>query len=382
VQTFTLGHTDLSFDESRFAKKTAQHFGAEFNELILTEVDLESGLQLVGQGFDEPLGDASIIPTLLLSHFAREKVKVVLSGEGADEMFAGYPTYLGNKIVGTYQKIPAVLRRGLLKAVRAFTPVSMGNVGMDYMLQLFADGADRELIERHHTWFGSIHPNLHSGLLSERVCGELQEDDPFAAARAIRGDKKFPDSLAEVLHQDFSLYLQDDLLTKVDRSTMLASLEARAPFLDHNLVEYVARIPSSLKIKRLTTKAILRKAVQHRLPKEVLNQRKRGFNIPFSRWLLHGLGEKMASRFSRERVEARGLFNPDGISQLLDEHMNRKADHRKPLFALLAFDMWCDSTYGEGVEIPISTNLANDNEIRQNRSDRGCGSVSVVPGSA
>jgi asparagine synthase (glutamine-hydrolysing) len=382
VQTFTLGHDDLSFDESRFARKTAEYFDAEFNELILSEGDLEKGLQMVAAGFDEPLGDASIIPTLLLSHFARQKVKVVLSGEGADEMFAGYPTYLGNRFVGAYKKMPAALRRGLLKAVSALMPVSMGNVGMDYMLQLFAEGAESELIERHHTWFGSIPPKLHQGLLSERVWEHLQEDDPFGSARAIFSGSTFPDSLAKVLYSDFSLYLQDDLLTKVDRSTMLASLEARAPFLDHELLEYVARIPSSMKVSGLTTKAILKRAVKHRLPKEVLKQRKRGFNIPFSRWLLNGMGDKMAERFSEERVRERGLFNHQGIKQLLDEHMSRRADHRKPLFALLAFDMWCDSFYDAGEEIPVAICQTDDNEIRKDNTDSGGGTVPVVPRSA
>ena len=356
VQAFTVGHTDLSFDESRIAVRTAKHFDANINELILSEADLAEGLRLVGRGFDEPLGDASTIPTLLLSHFARNKVKVVLSGEGADEMFAGYPTYLGNKIVGAYQKIPSILRKGLLKTVRAFTPVSMGNVGMDYLLQLFAAGADSELVERHLTWFGSIQPDRHSNILSDKIWRNLQYDDPFGSARSHLKGTEFSDSLAELLYLDFKLYLQDDLLTKIDRSTMLASLEARAPFLDHELVEFAARIPSSMKVSGFTTKAILRKAVKRRLPKEVLQQRKRGFNIPFSRWLLHGLGDELRGRFSRERVQARGLFNPDGIGNLLDEHMERRYDHRKSLFALLAFDMWCDSIYGEGVEVPVANN--------------------------
>ena len=382
VEAFTLGHTDRSFDESQVAQRTAQHFDASFNELILSEADLADGLRMVGEGFDEPLGDASTIPTLLLSHFARKKVKVVLSGEGADEIFAGYPTYIGNKVVGAYQKIPSLLRRGLLKTVRAFTPVSMGNVGMDYLLQLFAAAADSELVERHQTWFGSISPDRHSSLLSDKMGQELEVDDPFASARSCVGRTKFPDSLSNLLYQDFSLYLQDDLLTKIDRSTMLASLEARAPFLDHELVEFAAGIPSSLKVAGITTKAILRKAVKKRLPKEVLQQRKRGFNIPFSRWLLNGLADEMRERFSREQVDARGLFSTDGIRKLLDEHTERKADHRKPLFALLAFDMWCDATYGKGIEIPVATKNNHEDETRKDSTDSCSDTFPVVPRSA
>jgi asparagine synthase (glutamine-hydrolysing) len=135
---------------------------------------------------------------------------------------------------------------------------------------------------------------------------------------------------------------------------MLASLEGRVPFLDHRLAEMVARIPSRLKVRGLTTKAILRRAVRHRLPAEVLKRRKRGFNIPFSRWVLEGLGEQLRERFSPARVEARGLFSAAGIGALLAEHMERRADHRKPLFTLLAFDLWCDRTFGEGSPVPWS----------------------------
>jgi asparagine synthase (glutamine-hydrolysing) len=154
---------------------------------------------------------------------------------------------------------------------------------------------------------------------------------------------------------DFTMYLQDDLLTKVDRATMLASLEARAPFLDHDLSEFSAGLPSSLKLRGKTTKEILRRTARKRLPKEILTRRKRGFNIPFSKWLLHGLGDELKKRFSVDRVEARGLFSATGIAALLDEHLSEQADHRKPLFTLLAFDLWCDATFGEGVRIPLGT---------------------------
>ena len=162
-----------------------------------------------------------------------------------------------------------------------------------------------------------------------------------------------PDDLSRLLYMDFTMYLQDDLLTKVDRATMLASLEARAPFLDHELSQFAAGLPSGVKLRGFTTKDILRRAVRRRLPAEILKRRKRGFNIPFSRWLLHGLGDDLRRRFSAERVEARGLFDARGIAALLEEHRTRQADHRKPLFTLLAFDLWCDATFGEGARVPL-----------------------------
>ncbi len=191
-------------------------------------------------------------------------------------------------------------------------------------------------------------------MLSPRVLTALQGDDPFGSARQRLAGRNLPDSLSKLLYMDFTMYLQDDLLTKVDRATMLASLEARAPFLDHDLSEFAAGLPSSLKLRGKSTKDILKKTVSRRLPANVIKRRKRGFNIPFSKWLLHGLGDELKTRFSVERVEARGLFNPAGIATLLDEHLSQQNDHRKPLFTLLAFDLWCDATFGEGVRIPIA----------------------------
>jgi asparagine synthase (glutamine-hydrolysing) len=194
---------------------------------------------------------------------------------------------------------------------------------------------------------------MQQSILGPRVLEALAGDDIFGSARTRIKGKDLPDSLSKLLYMDFTMYLQDDLLTKVDRATMLASLEARAPYLDHDLSEFAAGLPSSLKLRGKTTKDIFRRSVKRRLPADVLKRRKRGFNIPFSKWLLHGLGDELKQRFSAEKVEARGLFNPTGIVALLDEHLSGQTDHRKPLFTLLAFDLWCDATFGEGVRVPI-----------------------------
>ena len=353
VPVFSIGHTEKNFDEASMAEITARHFKADFNQLILDESDLADGLRRVGPGLGEPLGDASTIPSHLLALFARQKVKVILSGEGADELFAGYPTYIGNRVAEIYNRVPRPVRQAIVKTALKLTPVSMGNVGLDYLLSRFAAAAEQDLVERHHTWFGSYSPAMQQAVLAPRVLTALAGDDPFGSARQRLAGRNLPDSLSKLLYMDFTMYLQDDLLTKVDRATMLASLEARAPFLDHDLSEFAAGLPSSLKLRGKSTKDILKKTVSRRLPADVIKRRKRGFNIPFSKWLLHGLGDELKQRFSVEKVEARGLFNPVGISTLLDEHLSQQTDHRKPLFTLLAFDMWCDATFGEGVRVPI-----------------------------
>ncbi len=360
VPAFALGHENRAFDEARFAARTARHFQADYHELILGHSDLEEGLRLVGEGLDEPLGDGSTIPTHLLARFARQHVKVILSGEGGDELFAGYPTYVGDRYAERFRLLPGWVRRSLGSAAQAVFPASMGNVALDYLLTRFLAGAERERVERHHSWFGSLPPERHAGVLAPRVAAMLASDDPFGSARDRLAGRRFPDGLAELLYTDFTMYLQDDLLTKVDRATMLASLEARAPFLDHELVEFVAGLPSRFKLRGTTGKFILRQAMRHRLPAEILTRRKRGFNIPFSRWLLDGLGDNLVERFSSERIRARGILSFDGVSRLLDEHLSRKTDHRKPLFTLLALDLWCDRIYGEGSAVPVADVRAPD----------------------
>jgi asparagine synthase (glutamine-hydrolysing) len=353
VPVFSIGHTVKEFDEASMAEVTARHFKADFNQLILDESHLADGLQRVGPGLGEPLGDASTIPSHLLALFAREKVKVILSGEGADELFAGYPTYIGNKVAEIYNRIPRPITGAAVKVALKLLPVSMGNIAFDYLLCRFVSAAEQDLVERHHTWFGSYSPEMQRAILAPRVLEALEGDDPFASARSRLDGRNLPDSLSKLLYMDFTMYLQDDLLTKVDRATMLASLEARAPFLDHDLSQFAAGIPSALKLKGVTTKDILKRTLRKRLPPDVIKRRKRGFNIPFSKWLLHGLGNELRERFSADRVEARGLFNPQGIADLLDEHLTGQADHRKPLFTLLSFDLWCDATFGDGVRVPI-----------------------------
>ena len=352
VPVFSIGHTDPAIDESRFASQTARLFNADFHQLVLGESDMEEGLRLVGDGFDEPLGDASTIPTHLLACFARREVKVVLSGEGADELFAGYPTYLGHRLVAGYRRLPRPLRRALIGSLARLARANKGNVGLDYLLERFAAAAQLDLVERHHSWFGSLPPSSHLSVLAPRLREALADDDPLDSARERLAGREFPDDLARLLYTDFTMYLRDGLLTKVDRATMLASLEARAPFLDHELAEFAAGLPSRLKVSGLTTKVILRRAVRRRLPGATLKRRKRGFNIPFSRWLLHGLSTEMRRRFSTERVISRGLLSPAGIQRLLDEHRSGKADHRKPLFTLLALDLWCDKFFGDGL-VPL-----------------------------
>jgi asparagine synthase (glutamine-hydrolysing) len=355
VPVFALGHEDADFDESRFARETARHFGAEYHELILGHADLDAGLRKVAASFDEPLGDASTIPTLLISEFARQRVKVVLSGDGGDELFGGYPTYLGHSAARFVGRLPAAARRGLTGLVNGLSRNSQGNVSFEWMFKRFMAAVTQDPVERHHTWFGCFSPGMHGRIFAPPVLDALRDDDPFASARACVAGRDFPDALSSLLYTDFCMYLQDDLLTKVDRASMLASLEARGPFLDHKLAEFAARIPVSMKVRGWSTKVILKRAGKERLPGDVLRRRKRGFNIPFSRWLSARLGGQVLARFSSERLTHRGLFNADGIPSMIREHLQGEVDHGKALFAVLALDLWCDRAFGDNARLELGS---------------------------
>jgi asparagine synthase (glutamine-hydrolysing) len=278
---------------------------------------LTRALDVVSRSLAEPLGDPAVLPTYLLAEAARADVKVILSGEGADELFGGYPTYLGHRAAGAWRRLPGPVRRALRWAVERW-PSSTGKVTLEFLAKEFVAAADRPWLERHVAWFGALGPD-------ERVVPEL--------ACKLHG---FPhdDALNRILWLDFVTYLPDDLLVKVDRATMLASVEARAPFLDREVMELVLPAPSRLKVRGFTSKAILKEAARGLVPDAVIGRRKRGLSVPVARWLNTGLAP-LADRL---------LDTP-----LLAEHRSGKANHARKLWPLLMLGLWAER-WGVAIE--------------------------------
>jgi asparagine synthase (glutamine-hydrolysing) len=251
-----------------------------------------------------------VLPTFLLAEAAREDVKVILSGEGADELFGGYPTYLGHKFAERWQRVPDPLRRAARWAADRW-PSSTGKMTLEYMLKQFLAAGEQPWLERHLTWLGAM--AIEDGVVAE-LAGKLD---------------RFPheDSLNRVMWFDFLTYLPDDLLVKVDRATMLASVEARAPFLDREVMELVLPGPSRFKVRGLTTKAILKEAARGLVPDAVINRRKRGLSVPVARWLNTGLAP-LADRL---------LDTP-----LLAEHRTGRRNHARRLWPQLMLALWSE----------------------------------------
>ncbi len=329
VKTFSVGFVDRSFDESAHARQVAKHLGTEHHELTLEPGMLLDLVPRLPELLDEPLGDASIIPTYLLSEFTRRHVKVALGGDGGDELFAGYPTLQAHRLAGYYLKAPRLLREGLVEPAVRRLPVSRGNLSFDFRAKRFVSGAAYPTAERHQRWMGSFDREERTALLAREVRPQVRE--------SADGDP-----INQVLRLDMRLYLENDILVKLDRASMAASLEGRVPLLNNDFVEYATRLPLNLKLRGLRSKFLLKRALRGILPDTILNRPKKGFGIPVAHWLRGPLKEQMLSVLSPERIAREGFFDRGEVKRLIDDHLDGRRDNRKQLWTLFAFEMWHD----------------------------------------
>ncbi len=306
VHTFSIGFEDPSFDESRHARAVAHHLGTDHHEQTFSIDTVYQLLPKVAGWLDEPFGDASILPTHLLSRFARSEVKVVLGGDGADELLAGYPTFLAERAAGMFRRLPRPAQALAGAAVRKL-PVDHRNFSFDFKVKQFLRGAAEPLPLAHQRWLGSFSGAEIAELL---VGGDPIgiEDEHLRRAQLIDGGT---DALSRSLALYQDTYLPEDILTKVDRASMACGLEVRAPFLDAGLVDFMQGLPPSFKLGRNQTKRLLKKAAAGKLPPEILARPKKGFGIPVASWLrgplaplmneLLRLSESSGSAFSTPR---------------------------------------------------------------------------------
>jgi len=329
VQTFSVGFTQRKYDESRHARRMAERCNTRHVEVEATETSLSQALQVIVERVAEPVADPAILPTYLLARAARDHVTVVLSGEGADELFGGYPTYLGHEAAALYQRLPAPARRALALAINAVPASKQGKVPLEYLLKRFVASAELELAPRHMDWFGT---GLRADTWQEEFCPEYEAPGFPAGRNDIDRASLF----------DFRTYLRDNLLTKIDRATMLASLESRAPYLDGSVVEFALALDPSLKIKGTTTKWLLKHVANRWLPRSTVKRKKRGLSVPISQWLNGGLRPDVDRLLSRDRIDRRGLLQGAKVEQLVTEHRSGKVNHSRALWPLLMLEYWIE----------------------------------------
>ena len=346
VRTFSVGFEDPSFDESRYFRKAASFFETEHHDEILAPGTLLEIIPEVASILDEPLADASIMPTYLLSRFTRGYVKVALGGDGGDELFAGYPTYQAFVLARLYERMPSPAR-AVLEAVVRRLPVSFDNMSFDFRAKKFIQGIPYPPIERHYLWLGTFSPQEKEELLTDGIREALKESDSFRVLYDYLEGRAFSSELGKLLYLDTKLYLQEGVLAKVDRASMAHGLEVRVPFLDHLFVEFVTGIPEGLKLRRLKTKYIWKETIREKVPREILKRGKKGFGIPVAKWLCGELREMMLELLSGERLRRQGIFDPRPVERLIEDHLARRVDNRKKLWNLLIFQLWWDH-FGRG----------------------------------
>jgi asparagine synthase (glutamine-hydrolysing) len=329
VKSFSVGFTERSFDEAPYARQVARHLGTDHHELTLEPAMMLGLIPRLSTLLDEPLGDASIIPTYLLSAFTRQHVTVALGGDGGDELFAGYPTMQAHRLAGYYVRAPGVLRHGLVEPLVRRLPVSRDNFSFDFRAKRFVAGAAHRVPERHQRWMGSFAPEERAAILTADVQGDGLIDE----YRSL-------DPLNQVLMLDMRLYLENDILVKLDRASMMASLEGRVPLLNNDFVAYATALPLRMKLRGLRSKYLLKRALRGVLPDRILDRPKKGFGIPVAEWFRGPLREQLLSVLSPERIKREGFFEPAVVKRLIDEHLDGRRDNRKQLWTLFAFEMW------------------------------------------
>jgi asparagine synthase (glutamine-hydrolysing) len=344
LQTFTIGFDERSFDERELARLVARRYSTDHHELLLRP-DVTGLLpELVGV-FDEPFADSSAIPTYLVSKLASSHVKVVLTGEGGDELFGGYFTYVADLLALRFGRAAATL-----EPLISLLPSSTAQASFDYRLKRFARGASLPPVDRHHSWRETFSARARADLLTPEWQTAL---DPLEFLRTRYAETKGAQPLARLQDLDVGGYLTDDLLVKTDRSSMANSLEARVPFLDRELASFAMALPDRHKVRRLQKKRLLRMAAAPLLPREIVEGRKRGFALPLATWLRGDLVPLVREALSPETVHRQGFFRPGVVSDLIERHTSGREDLSRQLWSLLTFSLWHER-YVSGA-VPSST---------------------------
>ncbi|MDZ7267382.1 MAG: asparagine synthase (glutamine-hydrolyzing) [candidate division KSB1 bacterium] len=341
VKTFSIGFEEGSYNELEYARAIARHYRTDHKEFILRPNALELTEKLV-RHLDEPLGDFSIFPTYLVAKMAREHVTVVLSGDGGDELFAGYDAYRADRLYHAYRRLPAFVRHGLVAPVVKRLPPTEKKKGALNKIKRFVEGTQHPEDLQHVRWMIFLAAQEKRLLYGEAL---REVDVPHGAYDFMRHHFQNADSqdaLNRQLYVDLKTYLCDDIMVKVDRMSMAVSLEARAPFLDYRVVEYAATIPSALKLRGKQSKWILKQAMADLLPPQILKRGKEGFSIPIKNWLKQELRPLMLDVLSPARLKREGFFDAAYVQRLIDEHLRGSENHSHRLWALTVFGIWHD----------------------------------------
>jgi asparagine synthase (glutamine-hydrolysing) len=340
IKTFSIGFKEPSFNELPYAQMVAEHYQADNQHVIIDPEKVRDMLPKYLSYIDEPYADGSAIPTYYVSQLAKQQVTVVLSGEGGDEVFAGYDTHLAYLARRRFRHIPSVIRDGIIAPIINRLPVSHKKLSLEFRMKRFLGGVDLPP-EHAHLWWRTVLTEAQKQKLFDEDFFRTHNPEPSVRwFETLFRKSRAEDDLNSLLYIDAGLFLPDDLMIKNDRMTMAHSLEARVPFTDNDLYRFLARVPVSLKLKHNIKKYLLRKVCNPILPKTVINKKKVGLEIPYSQWMTGPLKPLLDQYLNPESLKNTGIFQPDFVTTMIDQHQNLVADHGRFLWGILNFMMW------------------------------------------
>jgi asparagine synthase (glutamine-hydrolysing) len=327
LKAYSLRFTEASYDEGHYAEQVANKLGVDFVPVWVRPEDFPSTIAKLVRQVGEPLADPAWVPSALLARRAAQDVRVALVGEGADELFGGYPTYFGAGLAGYYAQLPDSIRVLIRRAVESW-PASDKKVTIPFLLKRFIQGDELDYLGRHILWTSCISPEILNRLGVKPLI--------------ITRPSNIPAEMLDRLQQhDLETSLAEGLLTKADRASMKSALELRAPFLDQEVMEFAATLPENERIHRLQTKVFLKKYALRYLPADIVHRKKRGLSVPLSSWLREPLYDWAKAKLSSPLL-ASVAVNQFVAVDLLQEHMQRKADHARAIWTLCVLCEWLE----------------------------------------
>jgi len=339
VKTFSIGFDEQDFSELHHARRVAEHVGADHHEFIVRPDAMEILPTLV-EHYGEPFADSSAIPSYYVSRETRAYVTVALNGDGGDECFAGYQRYAAMSLAQRYAILPGALRNGVIANVVNALPGFDARPNLLGKAKRFVAAASMPTVERYLRWVSAFNEEAKQSLYSESFRHETANFRTASILEPWFAKANGAGIVDASLLTDTMTYLPNDLLVKMDIASMTVSLEARSPFLDHHLMEFAARLPENLKLRRLTTKYLLKRVLRKLVPAQNLNRSKMGFGVPIGHWFRGAMQPFLRETLLSEKALARGLFKPEMVLQIINQHVEGRIDHSHRLWSLLMLELW------------------------------------------
>ena len=339
VKTFSIGFDEQDFSELHHARRIAEHVGADHHEFIVRP-DAVEVLPMLVEHYGEPYADSSAVPTYYVAKETRKHVTVALNGDGGDESFAGYERYIAMGLTEKYRRVPSFLRESVIKETVNLIPTSPTKRSMARSVKRLLDGVSRPRVDRYAYWVSVFNDDTKKPLYSDGFRAQTQLADPTGVLETWFKRANGIGIVDAMLLTDQMTYLPNDLLVKVDIATMAVSLEARSPFLDHHVIEFAASLPEKLKLRRLTTKYLLKKVLRKLLPSENLDRRKMGFGVPIGHWFRGKMQPFLREVILSDKALRRGMFKPETVRQLVELHTRGERDYSHQLWTLLMLELW------------------------------------------